>query len=100
MRIFFTSFSKTGENKTDSLIFSLRYFRGKLLDFGIDFANVGPIFVKNLLNLSARASLAWQKDNRILMGDKCLKRCCNVNILEDHVPYYNTPVSHRVLYHL
>ena len=53
MKISFTSFSKTGENNTNFLFFSFRYFRGKLLDFGIDFANVGLIFVKNLSNLSA-----------------------------------------------
>ena len=51
--MFFTSFSKTGENSKDSLILSFKYFKGKLLDFGMDLANVGPIFVKNLLNLSA-----------------------------------------------
>ena len=49
---FFTSFSTTGENSKDPLILSFKYFRGKLLDFGMDLAIVGLI-VNNLLNLSA-----------------------------------------------
>ena len=49
---FFTSFSTTGENSKESLILSFKYFRGKLLDFGMDLAIVGLI-VNNLLNLSA-----------------------------------------------
>ena len=52
--MFFTLFSKTGENSKDSLITSFKYFRVNLLN--LDLANVGPIFVKNLFNLSAMST--------------------------------------------
>ena len=54
-KIMFTSFSSTGENIINSFTLSLTYSTGQLLLLGIGLANVGPMFVKKLLNLVATA---------------------------------------------